>query len=82
MHASKLKDTVDKYMESTQTIADVCKIISHTNMVCIDPKHTYHPDDFQEEQKLHCEDTGKKLQFQHQRVLDILKATYDVSVKA
>lgn len=77
MHASKLKDTVDKYMESTRTIAEVCRTISDLAMIAIDPKHTYHPDDFQEEEVLHREEMAENLSREYQRCVGILDATYE-----
>ena len=78
MHASKLKDTVDKFLESNVQIAQHCKSISETCLMLIDPKRLYQPSEFEADQSAHRAVAAEEIAAHHRRILRALKASYEV----
>jgi hypothetical protein len=78
MHASKLKDIVDQYMESNQRIASLCKSMADALLLRLDSKRTCTPSELAAMLDTHRSETENQLASYHKDVLIVMRKMFDV----
>ena len=78
MHASKLKEIVDQYMESNQRISRLCKSIAEILLVQIDSKSTATPSEMESKHEDYRVGAESQLQEHHLGIIAVLKRMFEV----
>jgi dynein heavy chain len=78
MHASKLKDVVDQYIEGNKRIVRLCKQISDTLILRIDTKRTRTASDFEAAQEAHRAEAERLVVDLYHEIIKALKKIYEV----
>jgi len=78
MHASKLKDIVDQYIESNQRIAGLCKQISDCLLLRIDSKRTSTPAELATILEVQRAEVETTLTTHHKNIMGVMKKMFDV----
>jgi hypothetical protein len=78
MHASKLKDIVDQYMEANQRISRLCKTISDSLFVRIDGKKTCTAAELEASQEAHKYETEVQIGHAYKDIISVMKRMFEV----
>lgn len=78
MQAKKLRDIVDRYIESNERIDQLCTAVSSRTMIVVDPKRLYALVDFQQQQEEQIRNVRARFARIHSEIIRIMSATHEV----